>query len=125
MRGVVLDAGAFLGLERRTPKIADFFNRARKDNRPLVTSAGVMGQVWRGNNRQAPIAWALRWPNTDVLDMTHADGRTIGRMLAASGTSDVVDAHVALLARARRWPVITSDPRDLYTIDSDLELWSV
>lgn len=125
MRGVVLDAGAFLGLERRAPTMADFFNRARKDQRPLITSAGVVGQVWRGSSRQAPIAWTLRWPNTDILALTHADGQVIGKMLAVSGTSDVIDAHVALLARARRWPVITSDPADLRSLDSGLEVWPV
>ena len=125
MTGVVLDAGAFLGLERRVPEMADFFNRARKDKRPLVTSAGVIGQVWRGDKGQTPIAWALRWPNTEVLAFSHADGRAAGRLLAMSGTSDVIDAHVALLARARRWPVITSDPDDMQRLDSTIELWTV
>lgn len=125
MRGVVLDAGAFLCLERRVPEMADFFNRARKDRRPLVTSAAVVGQVWRGGGRQAPIAWVLRWPNTDVASFTHADGRAAGKMLAVTGTTDVIDAHVAMLARARHWPVITSDPDDLHSLDPSLELWPV
>jgi hypothetical protein len=43
-------------------------------------------------------------------------------MLGTSGTSDPVDAHIVLLARERDWPVLTSDARDLLTIDPTLQL---
>jgi hypothetical protein len=37
----------------------------------------------------------------------------VGRLLAAAGTADVVDAFVALLAAAEHAMVVSSDPGDL------------
>jgi hypothetical protein len=42
-------------------------------------------------------------------DAAHA----VGALLAAARTSDVVDAHLVLLAAARRATVITSDAAEL------------
>ena len=122
--GVVLDAGAFIALERRNRmmvKLVQLFADART---PLVTSAGVVAQVWRGGGqRQVPVAFLLR--RTMVVDITHAVARTLGRMLGASGTTDPVDAHVVFLARERQWPVLTSDADDLRAIDPTLQLEQV
>jgi len=88
---------------------------------PLVTSAGVVAQVWRGGeNRQVPVAFLLR--RATVVDLTYAVARTLGRMLGTSGASDPVDAHVVFLARERGWPVLTSDARDLLAIDPTLQV---
>lgn len=124
MTGLVLDAGAFVGLERRAREAAYIFAEARAEKLPLVTSAAVVGQVWRGSARQAPIALVFKWPKMSIVNLTYEVARVIGHMLATSETNDVVDAHVALLARERRWPVVTSDP-DLHTIDPTLRLWPV
>lgn len=125
MSGLVLDAGAFIGLERRRRDVAALLDRARGRAVPLATSAAVVGQVWRGHRAQAPIALALRWPTLAVVGLSPAHGRVIGQMLAASGGSDVVDAHVVLLARERGWAVITSDPHDLRRLDPTLVLHTV
>jgi len=49
----------------------------------------------------------------------------LGLLLAKSGTSDVVDAHVALLARRLQAIVLTSDPDDLRALDDTLTLVTV
>lgn len=86
---------------------------------PLVTSAGVVAQVWRGGgDRQVPVAYLLR--RTTIVDLGRAVARVLGRMLAQSGTSDAIDAHVVFLAREREWPVLTADPDDLLAIVPDL-----
>ena len=91
---------------------------------PLATSAGVVAQVWRGGgHKQVPVAFLLR--RSDVVDLTELAARDVGKLLGMSGTSDPVDAHVALIARARRWPVLTSNAGDLRAIDGSLELWDV
>jgi hypothetical protein len=36
---------------------------------------------------------------TDVVELGRVDATNVGRLLAASGTSDVADAHVAICAR--------------------------
>jgi hypothetical protein len=98
--------------------LAALFARERT---PLVTSAGVVAQVWRGGSRaQVPIAFVLR--RTMVIDLTNGVARVLGRMLGATGTTDIVDAHVVLLARERGWSVISSDAGDLLAIDPKLEV---
>lgn len=122
--GVVLDAGAFIALERRSGVMVSLARRFARERTPLVTSAGVVAQVWRGGGgRQVPVAFLLR--RTTVADLTSMVARVLGRMLGASGTSDAVDAHIVLLARERGWPVLTSDPHDLRAIDPGLVVESI
>jgi hypothetical protein len=117
--GVVLDAGVFIALERRNGTMVRLARRLVEERTPLVTSAGVVAQVWRGGaRRQVPVAYLLR--HTQVADLTHAVARVLGRMLGASGASDPVDAHLAFLARERGWPVLTSDADDLLALDPSL-----
>jgi hypothetical protein len=52
-------------------------------------------------------------------------GLRVGRLLAESGTSDVVDAHVVTVARALGLAVLTSDVGDLRALDPDLVLVAV
>lgn len=119
--GVVLDAGAFIALERRNRKLVALVQLFAKAKTPLVTSAGVVAQVWRGGTgRQVPLAFLLRQTTVAALDQPVA--RMVGRMLGQSGTDDPIDAHIVLLARERNWPVLTSDPDDLLAIDPLLDL---
>jgi len=117
--GVVLDAGVFIALERRSRVLVALVNRFVKSGTPLLTSAGVVAQAWRGGaDRQVPLAYLLQ--HTEVVPLDNAVARTLGRMLGESGTADPIDAHVVLLARQRHWPVLTSDPDDLRAIDPTL-----
>jgi hypothetical protein len=50
------------------------------------------------------------------------DAAGVGRLLAASGTADVVDAHVVLCARRTGQAVLTTDPDDLRHLDPSLTL---
>ncbi|HKQ71937.1 MAG TPA: PIN domain-containing protein [Polyangiaceae bacterium] len=119
--GVVLDAGAFIALERRNRVMVHLAQRFAESGTPLVTSAGVVAQVWRGGGqRQVPVAFLLR--HAEVVDLTNSVARILGRMLGAVRRSDPVDAHVVLLAREREWPVISSDPDDLLAIDPTLAI---
>lgn len=119
--GVVLDAGVFIALERRNGAIVALVQLFAKKEVPLVTSAGVVAQVWRGGvDRQVPIAFLLR--RTSVMALDQAVARTLGRMLGQSGTADPIDAHLVLLARERSWPVLTADASDLLAIDPTLRV---
>lgn len=123
-RGVVLDAGAFIALERRDRVMVSLARRFVDEGTPLVTSAGVVAQVWRGGDRaQVPIAFLLR--RTQVVDLTHAVAKTLGRMLGATRTKDPIDAHIVLLARERRWSVLSSDPGDLRALDPGLSVETI
>lgn len=119
--GVVLDAGAFIALERRDAVMVHLAPRFAKEATPLVTSAGIVAQVWRGGaGVQIPIAFLLRRVN--VVDLSIAAAKVIGRMLAVTRTRDPIDAHVVLLARERGFPVLTSGPEDLRALDPTLRV---
>jgi predicted nucleic acid-binding protein len=118
---LVLDAGLFIALERRDRVAVSLVDLFYKKKTPLVTSAGVVAQVWRGHRgQQVPVAFLLR--QTEVVDLTYAVARVLGNMLGATRTSDPIDAHIALLARQRGWSVLTSDPDDLLAIDPKLKV---
>ncbi len=124
MSGLVLDAGAFIAVERRDRVMTALAARIASERIPLVTSAGVVAQVWRGGGEaQVPITFLLR--RTLVVDLTHRVARILGRLLGERGTSDAIDAHVAFLAKERGWPVLTSDPDDLRALDPTLRLQKV
>lgn len=66
-----------------------------------------------------------RQPATDVVALDRVDATGVGRLLAAAGTADVVDAHVVLCARRAGQAVATSDPDDLHRLDRTLTLVAV
>jgi hypothetical protein len=122
--GLVLDAGAFVALESGNRFVVSLFQRFADEATPLVTSAGVVAQVWRGGvGPNVPLVFILR--RTVVVDLTAAVARTLGRMLGNTRTKDPIDAHVVLLASERGWPVLTSDPDDLLAIDPTLVVHAV
>jgi hypothetical protein len=111
-RGAILDAGAFIAVERRDRVMVHLAQRFADEGTPLVTSAGVVAQVWReGGRAQVPVAFLLR--RTTVIDLTHA----VARMLGVTRTRDVIDAHVVFLARERGWSIVSSDPDGPRAID--------
>lgn len=87
----------------------------------MVTSGGVIAQIWRGGaGRQAPAAMLLS--QIEVVAIDGLEGKLVGMVLGASRTRDPIDGHVVLLARERAWPVLTSDESDLLAIDPGLEV---
>lgn len=122
MNQIVFDTGALIGMERRQVRVWRLVQRMGQERRKIHVPAGVLTQAWRGSPKQHEIA-TLRKSGTLVVDpLTERLALEVGSVLAAAGTSDVVDAHVALLARKLRGTVVTSDPDDLARIDSSLPL---
>jgi predicted nucleic acid-binding protein len=117
--GVVLDAGAFVAIERGDHVIRRTFARYARVRTPLVTSAAVVAQVWRGG-AGAQTAVALVLSRTQIVPLEATTARVIGTILGRTKTSDPIDAHVVLLAKERDWPILTSDPDDLRAIDPDI-----
>jgi hypothetical protein len=52
-----------------------------------------------------------------VQALDRLEGQATGALCGESGTSDVVDASVVLLARRHDAVIVTSDPEDLKQID--------
>jgi hypothetical protein len=53
------------------------------------------------------------------------DATNVGRLLAASGTSDLVDAHVVICARRTGQQVVTTAPGDLRLLDPAIRLIAI
>jgi hypothetical protein len=107
---VVLDTGALIAVERRDRQVGAMLRLLQRDARPLVTSGAVVAQAWRNDPRQALLARLLTGVRIEGLD--GGAGRRVGTLLAATGTIDVVDGHVAHLV-PDGGSVLTSDPDDL------------
>ena len=110
---LVLDAGALIAIERRERATIARLVRAHEEAEPVRTSAAVVAQVIRNRARQVTLERVLAGIEEEPLDSEAA--RLVGHLLASSGTSDVVDAALALLA-APGDEVMTSDPKDLRTL---------
>lgn len=106
----ILDSGALIAAERGDRRLVRRLVKAQVANIPVVTSSGAVAQVLRNPARQVALSRVLRGVMESPLDREAARG--IGPLLARTGTSDVVDAHVALLARPGD-EILTSDPGDL------------
>lgn len=122
MPGVTLDAGALIALERDDRRVLVLLARARETGANVTVPATALAQVVRAPARQVRLARFVRQPTTDVVPLGRVDATNVGRLLAASGTSDIVDAHVVICARRAGQQVATSDPDDLRVLDPDLRL---
>ena len=108
---LVLDAGAFVAVERGDRLTTALVKAELLAGRTPITHGGVIGQVWRGGTgRQALMAMLLA--NVEIASLDGALGRRVGLLLKRSRTSDVIDAAVVLLA-ADGDSILTSDPDDL------------
>lgn len=119
---LVLDAGALIALEAGRRDVEMMLKRTRRAGGVVVIPAGVLGQVWRRGGRRARVARLLRWPQATVEPLDEAMAKVAGELCGLTGTSDVVDATVALAGRLHRAPVVTSDVEDLRRLDPGLRL---
>jgi hypothetical protein len=106
----VLDAGAFVAVERRDRRVGAMLRVLRERRVPLWTSAAVVAQVWRGGRKQALLAQVL--DGVGVRALAAGEDRRTGELLALAQTRDVIDAHLARLVEDGDH-VLTSDPDDL------------
>jgi hypothetical protein len=122
MPGVTLDAGGLIALDRDDRRIVVLLARARETGAQVTVPAPALAQAIRRPERQVRLSRLIRQPGTDVIALGRVDATHVGRLLAASGTSDIVDAHVVICARRAGQPVVTSDPNDLRQLDPALRL---
>ncbi len=125
MNGVVFDTGALIALERGDRGVTVLISEARKTATRLTVPAGCVAQAWRNPARQARLAMFLRLPIVDVPTIDAAEARRIGLLLAATQTTDIVDAQVALCAQRLRQTVLTSDPDDIALLGPALQIHRV
>ena len=122
MPGVTLDAGGLIALDRNDRRVLVLLARARETGAVVTVPATALAQAIRRPERQARLARLIRQPATDVAVLDRVDATNVGRLLAASGTSDIADAHVVICARRSEQSVVTSDPGDLRALDQTIRL---
>jgi predicted nucleic acid-binding protein len=124
-RRYVLDAGALIAQERRDPRVVVLFEIAAARRSGMVLPSVVLAQVWRNGARQVQLARTLSNPGVTEAPLHHEDAKRVGELLRESATSDVADAHVAVLAKRLRATVITSDHGDIAKLDPALPILKV
>jgi hypothetical protein len=108
---LVLDCGALIALERNDRAMWRRLKAAQLAGSVPISHAAVLAQAWRGHGpRQALLARALA--GIEVRPLDERLGRLAGELLAHSGTNDVVDAALVLLAEDGD-DIVTSDPEDI------------
>lgn len=122
MPGLTFDAGGLIALERNDRGVLVLLARAREIGARITVPATALAQVIRHPERQARLARLVRQPTTDVVPLHRIDATNVGRLLAATTTSDIVDAHVVICARRAEQQVVTSDPDDLRRLDPGLRI---
>lgn len=107
---VLYDAGVLVAADRGD-RIAWAEHRARLEIGLVpITTAAVVAQVSR-SGQQAQLRRLLR--GCEIVPFDPDQAHEVGALLGASRTSDVVDAHVVVVAATRHGTIITSDTGDL------------
>lgn len=120
MAGVTLDAAALIGVDRNNRHVVVLLARAGETGSHITVPATALAQAIRQPERQGRLARLVRQPTTDVVPLDRVDATNVGRLLAASSTRDIADAHVVVCARRARQNVVTSDAMDLRALDPSL-----
>jgi predicted nucleic acid-binding protein len=122
MPGVTLDTGGLIALDRDDRRVVVLLARAAQTHARVTVPAAALAQAIRRPERQVRLARLIRQPVTDVVALERVDATNVGRLLAASGTSDIADAHVVICARRNDQTIVTSDAADLSHLDPTVRL---
>lgn len=123
MRGLTLDAGALIALERRDERALALLEEVLGIPQAVLNiPSGALAQVFRDGPRQVRLARLLRQEQTRVVPLDRRMALAVGLLLGQRGCRDVVDASVVICARINRQGVLTSDPEDLRRLDRELAL---
>lgn len=123
MKGLTLDTGALIALERGEQRVTALLDRALETPDAVIhIPAGVAAQAFRDGRRQVRLMRLLKHRRTSIVPLDATIAYAIGALLGACAGRDVVDASVVLCARLYRQGVATSDPDDLRRLDPGLPL---
>jgi hypothetical protein len=123
--GITLDAGALIALDRDDRRVIAAIERCMERGLRITIPATALAQAMRSPARQARLSRLIRQPETQLMPLDGPAATAVGLLLAKSGTSDVVDAHVAVCARRTEQAVFTSDPTDLRRLAPELNIVEV
>lgn len=111
MEQVLYDSGALIAIDSGN-ELSFRRHLSRMTARDhVIVPAPVAAQVVRDPRRQARLMATLRGCDVVPFEADHAG--LVGKLLARSGTSDVVDGFVAVTAAETDATVVTSDQGDI------------
>jgi predicted nucleic acid-binding protein len=111
MEQVLYDSGALIAIDSGNElSFRRHLSRMAARNHVMVP-APVVAQVVRDPRRQARLMATLR--GCDIVPFGGDHAGLVGRLLARSGTADVVDGFVAVKAAETGATVVTSDRGDI------------
>lgn len=125
MTGITFDAGGLIAIDRGDRRVLALLARAAERGLRVTIPATALAQAIRQPARQVRVTRLMRQASTDLVALDGPDATATGLLLAASGTSDIVDAHVVVCARRAGQVVVTSDGGDLRVLAPDLRLLEV
>jgi predicted nucleic acid-binding protein len=122
VNGITFDAGGLIALGRNDRRVLTLIARATERGMRITIPATALAQAIRNPVRQARLSRLIRQAGTDLIPLDGPDATAVGRLLARTGTADIVDAHVAICAQRAGQAVVTSDADDLRQIAPELQL---
>jgi predicted nucleic acid-binding protein len=109
VKGVTLDTGALVALERFDARALRLMNAARERRAVITVPASVLVEWWRGQRRASAVLSLVQ-----VEPLTDRVARSAGKALGEVGDGpSPTDAVVMASAAVRGDVVITSDLEDL------------
>lgn len=108
MSALVLDAGAFVAVERNERRMLARLRVAAAHGVELRTHPLVVAQVWR--DHRVNLARLLN--AVDIISIDETMGRACGALLGKAGMSDPIDAAVVVMSHNGD-RIATSDPDDI------------
>jgi hypothetical protein len=126
MRGLTLDTGALVALERGDERLTALLDGILAMPDAIIhIPAGVLAQAFRDGARQVKLRRLLKRPQARVVVLDERIACIAGMLLGVRGGHDIVDASVVVCARRYRQPVVTGDPDDLRRLAPELSLRTV
>lgn len=117
---MIIDAGPLIvDGENINSRLWALIKRATERGEDVHTTHPVLAQVWRNPARQANLVRAARHFDVHALD----NSVPVGRRLATSDTSDVVDAHLAVVAESLGTFILTTDQDDMTKLGARFETY--
>lgn len=123
--GVTLDTGALIALDRGERRMITLLDQALTARKAFRIPAGVVGQVWRDGRIQATLARFLKAAEVEIVPLDEHLSRSCGELCGATGTSDVIDASVVIVAKERNDVIVTSDADDLRQLDPTAPIFHI
>src|SRR5665213_3081133 len=111
MTALILDAGAFIAIERNDRSTVALLKAAQKNSLSLRSNGGVVAEVWRGGSgNQVPVSRLLA--AVELLAVDGELGRSAGVLIRDAGGGSATDVTIAREGDQ----IVTSDQSDIQAL---------